>query len=148
MAMTAAEALFVDTNALVYANVAESPFHEQALGTLRAAHQAGRRLWISRQVLREYLVTMTRPQAFPGLSRATVLDQVGQFAERFAVADETAAVTAQLHHVLGEVECGGKQVDDANVVATMLAYDIPCLLTHNRQDFQCFDGLITIEPIG
>jgi predicted nucleic acid-binding protein len=54
--------LFIDTNILVYANVIETPFHEQALAAINTAHQAGRTIWISRQVIREYLVTLTRPQ--------------------------------------------------------------------------------------
>lgn len=60
-------ALLVDTNVLVYANVIETPFHEQALAAVNAAYQANRTIWISRQVIREYLVTMTRPQAFENL---------------------------------------------------------------------------------
>jgi hypothetical protein len=47
--MTDAEPFFVDTNILIYANVATAPLHEQALKALRDAHQAGRPLWISRQ---------------------------------------------------------------------------------------------------
>ena len=65
--------LFIDTNVLIYANVIETPFHQQALTTINVAHQEGRTIWISRQVLREYLVTMTRPQAFLNLPRETVL---------------------------------------------------------------------------
>lgn len=42
---------------------------------------------------------------------------------------------------------GGKQVHDANIVATMLAYDIPCLLTHNTRDFERFGEVIRIEGI-
>jgi predicted nucleic acid-binding protein len=36
-----AEALFVDTNVLVYANVIETPFHEQALTANNTAHESG-----------------------------------------------------------------------------------------------------------
>ncbi|MES9903348.1 MAG: hypothetical protein ABW168_11825 [Sedimenticola sp.] len=36
--------LFVDTNILIYANVATAPLHEQALNTIKTAHQAGRPL--------------------------------------------------------------------------------------------------------
>lgn len=61
MAMTDAEPLFIDTNILVYANVTESPYHAPALHAIQTAYQAGRPLWISRQVLREYLATLTRP---------------------------------------------------------------------------------------
>jgi len=141
------KALFVDTNLLVYANVIETPMHEQALAAINTAHQAGRTIWISRQVIREYLVTMTRPQAFENLPKTTVLEQVDQFIKRFQVADDTAAVTGQLVKLLGDFKIGGKQVHDANIVATMLAYDIPCLLTHNVRDFERFAEIKRVEAI-
>jgi len=141
------KALFIDTNVLVYANVLETPMHEQALAAINAAYQAGRTIWISRQVIREYLVTMTRPQAFENLSKATVLEQVDQFIQRFQVADDTGAVAGQLVKLMEDFKIGGKQVHDANIVATMLAYDIPCLLTHNVKDFARFGEVIRIEKI-
>lgn len=58
------DGLFVDTNILVYANVASAPLHEAALTALTSAHEAGRTLWISRQVLREFAATRLRPQSF------------------------------------------------------------------------------------
>ncbi len=140
--------LFIDTNILVYANVIETPFHKQALATINIAHDAGRTIWISRQVIREYLVTLTRPQVFENLPRATVLEQIDLFFERFQVTDDTAAVTGQLITLMGDFEIGGKQVHDANIVASMLAYDIPCLLTHNVKDFERFEELIEIERIN
>ncbi|MCB1743512.1 MAG: PIN domain-containing protein [Gammaproteobacteria bacterium] len=138
-------ALFIDTNVLVYANVIESPFHDRVLAALEAAHQANRPLWISRQIIREYLVTMTRPQTFQTLPRETVLEQVGLFTERFTVADDAPAVTAQLLQLMAAYKLGGKQVHDANVVATMLAYGVSSLLTCNDKDFQRFDDVIAIE---
>ncbi len=140
--------LFIDTNILVYANVIETPFHEQALVAINTAHEAGRTIWISRQVIREYLVTLTRPQVFENLPRATVLEQVDQFIDRFQVADNTAAVSEQLVKLMGDFKIGGKQVHDANIVATMLAYDIPCLLTHNVKDFERFEEVIKIEGVN
>lgn len=148
MATMDAEALFVDTNILIYANVLETPWHEPALAAIQSAHQAGRLLWISRQVIREYLVTMTRPQNFENLSKDTVLEQISRFIARFQVADDTTAVTGQLIRLLREIKIGGKQVHDANIIATMLAYNIPCLLTHNVKDFERFGKVIRIEGIG
>ena len=49
-----------------------------------------------------------------------MFEQVNQFTERFQVADDTAAVTAQLVKLMGDFGIGGKQVHDANIVATML----------------------------
>jgi len=143
----AADALFVDTNVLVYANVLEAPFHERALSAIHAARQAGRVLWISRQVIREYLVVMTRPQAFENLPRTTVLEQVHQFVAHFQVADDTPAVTAHLLALMEAYAIGGKQVHDANLVATMQAHHIRCLLTHNAEDFRRFADLLTLETI-
>ncbi len=141
-------ALFVDTNILVYANVFETPFHEQALTAINAAHRARRTIWISRQVIREYLVTLTRPQTFENLSKATVFKQVDQFRQCFEVADDTTMVTTQLIKLLGNLDIGGKQVHDTNIVATMLAYQVPCLLTHNIKDFERFKKIIKIESIS
>jgi len=88
MATTDDNLLFIDTNILVYANVIETPLHEQALTAINTAHEAGRTIWISRQVIREYLVTLTRPQVFENLPKTVVLEQVNQFIERFQVADD------------------------------------------------------------
>lgn len=140
--------LFIDTNILVYANVIETPFHEKALAAINSAHEAGRTIWISRQIIREYLVTLTRPQFFENLPKVTVLEQVDQFVERFQVADDSAAVTKKLVKLMVNFKIGGKQVHDANIVATMLAYKIPCLLTHNVKDFRRFEAMIRVEAIG
>lgn len=65
MATTAAEqsadALLVDTNVLVYANVAEALLHQQALTALRQTYETGKTLWLSRQVLREFAAVRSRP---------------------------------------------------------------------------------------
>lgn len=129
MVMMDAEALFVDTNVLVYANVIETPFHEKALVAVNAAHHVGRTLWISRQVIREYMVTLMRPQSFENLPKSMVLKQVGKFIERFEVADDTFAVTEHLLQLLVDYNIGGKQIHDANIVATMQVYGISALLT-------------------
>ena len=116
MATMGDNALFIDTNVLVFANVLETPLHQQALQAITTAQQQGRTLWISRQVIREYLMVMTRPQAFENLSRKTVLDQVSQFRERFEIADDTSQVMDQLIRLMNEFKFGGKQVHDANIV--------------------------------
>jgi len=56
-------------------------------------------------------------------------------------------VTAQLVKLMGDFQIGGKQVHGANIVATMLAYGIPSLLTHNVKDFQRFGEVFRIEGI-
>ena len=48
---------------------------------------------------------------------------------------------------MGNDKIGGNQVHDANIDATMRAYDIPALLTHNTKDFERFREVIRIEGI-
>ena len=149
MAMTDAKPLFIDTNILIYANVANAPFHKQALNALTLVQQSERPLWISRQVLREFISARTRPQTFAKPSTPEiVIERVRYLTEQFQVADDTSLVTEQLIKLLKDFNIGGKQVHDANIVATMLAYDIPCLLTHNIKDFQRFENIIRIESIS
>ena len=146
--MEGAEPLFVDTNVLVHANVAKAPCHGQALTALKTSHQAGHALWISRQVLREFAATTTRPQTFSKPSPPdVVIERIRYLEDRFHVADDSGAVTRHLVKLLGDFDIGGKQIHDANIVATMLAYDIRLLLTYNVDDFRRFGELITIrEP--
>src|SRR4051794_15560652 len=63
MATTAAEPVFIDTNILIYGQQQLSPFHAAAVAKLHHFAAAGHPLWISRQVLREYLAAMSRPGA-------------------------------------------------------------------------------------
>ena len=148
MAMMDAEPIFIDTNILIYANVASAPFHQQAFDALKRVQQSERPLWISRQVLREFMAARTRPQTFAKPSPPEiVIERIQYLEEQFQVADDNSLVTDQLIKLLGDFKMGGKQVHDANIVATMLAYDIPCLLTHNIQDFKRFEGLIKLKTI-
>jgi len=149
MATTDAKPLFIDTNILIYANVSAAPLHEQALKAIKTAHQSGRPLWISRQVLREFIAARTRPQTFAQPSTSdVVIERVRYLEEQFQMADDTDAVTRRLITLMQDYKIGGKQVHDANIVATMRAYDIPCLLTHNIKDFERFGEVIKIERIN
>jgi hypothetical protein len=56
-------------------------------------------------------------------------------------------VTARLLQLMEQIPIRGKQVHDANVVATMLAYDVHNLLTHNTADFARYRDLIAVLPL-
>jgi predicted nucleic acid-binding protein len=148
MAMMADDPIFIDTNVLVHAGVMESPFHRSALSAIQAREQSGVKLWISRQVLREYLVTLTRPQTYTHpVPISTLIPQIRSFENRFRVAEDGPQITEKLLALMEQIPTGGRQVHDANIVATMQAYGIRHLLTHNTDDFKRFSGLITLLPI-
>jgi predicted nucleic acid-binding protein len=148
MAIGDGNPVFLDTNILVYASQAQSPYYQAALEAIQSFYDAGVDLWISRQVLREYLATLTRPQQFTNpLPIATVIQDIRYFYNRFLVAEDNSQVTERLLTIMEEIPSGGKQVHDANIVATMLVYGIPQLLTHNTSDFARFSELITLLPL-
>jgi predicted nucleic acid-binding protein len=137
--------LFLDTNILVYANAAAAPQHQMALEAIRRHDALGATLWISRQVLREFLAVVTRPQSFAApLAGPLAVARVRYFATHFQVAEETAAVADRLLSLVETLPIGGVQIHDANIVATMQEYGIGRILTNNAKDFARFAHLIDV----
>ena len=109
----------------------------------------GSMMWISPQVLREYLAAVTRPQATsPALTMTTAIADVRRFRSAFEVAEERPGVLDHLLDLLAEQRGGGRQVHDANIVATMLEHGIRRLLTFNTADFRRFARIIDIEALS
>jgi predicted nucleic acid-binding protein len=146
--MAIAKAVFIDTNVLIYAKLSLSPFHQQAVEKLQTLEAAETQLWISRQILREYLSALTRSNNLTApISITALLEDVRYFVSQFQVAEESRETTERLLILIEQVSVGGKQIHDANIVATMQAYEISTLLTHNTQDFNRFSNVVTVVPL-
>ena len=142
MATTVAE-VFCDTNVLIDAVDRRRPLHPQALHVLDVLPNRGVGLCVSGQVLRELLVVSTRPRAANGLGlgRRQALDNARAIAGRCRVLDETRAVATRLLALVEAAGCSGKQVHDANIVATMLEHGVTALVTDNPADFRRYAGI-------
>ena len=104
--------------------------------------------WTSRQVLREFLAATTRPGAVTPPPTPDALTQaIRQFETEFEIADKDAAVTAILLDLLKSRTIQGKQIHDANIVATIRRYAISSLLTHNIADFTRYLPDINLLPL-
>ena len=137
--------MFIDTNVLVYARILDSPHHHAARTCLAQAFQNFEPLRISRQVVREYISIMTRPQTWAVLiTRDTVLEDVNRLIIAFEILEDGPVVTDSLMTLCSEVEVGGKQIHDANIVATMLARGERRLLTFNTSDFRRYGNRIEL----
>lgn len=148
MVMMGDNSVFLDTNILVYATATRSPFHAVALQAIQQFYDSGIEVWIGRQVLREYLATLTRPQTFTNpLPVETLIVDVRLFATRFLVAEDSPQVTERLLRLMEQIPIGGRQVHDANIVATMLVNGINQILTNNVADFNRFSQVITVLPL-
>ena len=140
--------MFVDTNVLVVARAANAPGHDAALATL-AAMRREEPLRISRQVLREYLAVVTRPQTWASpLPMPDALSDVRRFASTFEVLEDSQAVTDMLATLCRDVGVAGKQVHDANIVATMLTHGERRLATFNVEDFRRYGQRVELVPLS
>ena len=101
-----ARAVFIDTNALVYASVVESPFCQRVRGLLKRLEAGASELWVSRQIMREFLAQRTRAAArvreprsrrgavglrAPLLRRCLPLTAMGSFQPLFKLSSTVAA---------------------------------------------------------
>ena len=137
--------MFIDTNILTSARVSEAPSHLIARERLNLALEENEPIRISRQVLREYLAVMTRPQTWDiPLTREEVLQDVNRFLMSFEVLEDGPSVTEMLTALCREVAVGGRQIHDANIVATMLAHGEQRLLTFNTSDFRRYGDRIEL----
>jgi len=144
-----ADRAFVDTNILLRAMISRMNQHAEAEALIQKMWEDGVELWISCQVIREYLVQATHPRSFdPAMTIEQVMSQIETIITIFRVADETLEVTQQLLALLKNYPTRGKQVHDANLVATMLVYEIGTLLTLNVDDLKRFVGRIKIVSIA
>lgn len=140
--------VFIDTNILIYASLKESPFHQASKKCLGNLQKQEAVLVISRQVLREYLAAMTRPNTITmELQQEKIIQAIRAFEEDFVVLNEGAEVTKKLLELTEKVSVSGKQIHDANIAATMLVNGITELLTHNVGDFKRFTPDLIIIPL-
>ena len=137
--------MFVDTNVLVYARVREAPNHDVARELLGRAMGVAEPVQLSRQVLREYLAVMTRPQTWRvPMTRDEVLEDVERLAANFQVLEDGPLVTEALVALCREAPAAGRQIHDANIVATMRIHGVRQLLTFNVADFRRYGDTIEV----
>ena len=144
----AADPVFIDTNILVYSTRPSALHHAAARAALIGLEEAGAALWISPKVIREYLAVVTRPQATaPALPIATAIADARRFQSIFEIAHPGPGNLDRLLDLLAGGRSAGRQIHDANIVATMLEYGIRRLLTFNSADFRGFSALIEFVPL-
>ena len=129
--------MFIDTNVLVRALTPGAPEHERARISVERAVASAERVTISRQIIREYLSVVTRPQPWSGpLPMADALADAERLRDSFELLEDGPRVTERLLALCREVPVAGRQIHDANIVATMIEAGERRLLTFNAADFR------------
>ena len=150
MATRVADRLVLDTNILLAATDQGRAEHSDAVMALNEWPASGTALYTSGQIMREYLSVATRPVAQNGLglARTDAIANVKAMRVRLRFLPEHDKVNDRLLKLLEEVECTGKQVHDANVVATMLTHGVDTIVTMNTDDFARFADRVRVMGLG
>ncbi|MBR8840074.1 MAG: type II toxin-antitoxin system VapC family toxin [Stigonema ocellatum SAG 48.90 = DSM 106950] len=120
MMMTGFREVFIDTNVLIFATNSVSPWHLVATESLQTMREADIELFVSPQVLREYLATATRLNVTGSeLQLEKIWENVNTFKTEFTVLEDNDLVLSALISLLRNFPTAGRQVYDANIVATM-----------------------------
>lgn len=144
--VTTPDRVMLDTNVLIAATDEGRAEHRDALIVVNEWASRPTELCTSGQILREYLTVATRPAEKNGLglNRSDALGNVHAIRGRTTLLAEDAKVADRLLSLLADVDCRGKQVHDANVVATMLVYGVRAVVTMNMEDFARFEGHVSL----
>lgn len=143
------DSVLVDTNVLLAATAPHRPLHRAALTVINEWPNHGMVLATSVQVLQEYLVVATRPVEVNGLGLdcAEALANVAAIRARTRLLADGERVWERLQSLVGSHDCKGKQIYDANIVASALSSGVTKLVTANVVDFSRFAGEIEVIPL-
>lgn len=149
MATKVADRAVLDTNVLLAATDQGRAVHARALAALNDWPAAGTTLYTSGQILREYLSVATRPtqQNGFGMTRSDAVSNVRTLRGRLRHLTENEKVADRLLTLLDDIECTGRQIHDANVVATMLVHGIDTVVTINVGDFTRYTEQVRVVPL-
>ena len=137
--------VMLDTNVFLAATDERRAEHADALMLLNRWPEDSV-LCASGQILREYLAVATRPadRNGLGLKPAEAAANVRAIRDRVTLLAEDARVTERLLRLSDDVPFAGRQVHDANVVATMLVHGVGVLVTMNTSDFGRFCSHVSV----
>lgn len=117
-----------------------------ALRKLRGANEA---LYYTPQVLAEFWNVCTRPESARGglgLSVEHTVGKVRLIEKHFRLLPDSMATLIHWRKLVSDFKIKGVKVHDAKMIALMIAYDIPYLVTFNEKDFQRFPMVTVVNP--
>jgi len=137
--------IFLDTNILVYLSDTGAELHETVKEIFKGIAEKYE-IWISRQILREYAVVVSRKEDVEKpLKPQEIINDMTKWEKSFRVIDETQEITENLKNLILKYNLKGKRIHDANIVASMMEFSIRLLFTFNVRDFQVFEEIQMFE---
>lgn len=140
----------VDTNVLVYAHRADSPWHDAAARAV-AGLAEGRAPWaVPWPCLHEFFAIVTHPRIYkPPTPSPKAIDQIDAWLESptLVTLGETASYWQRLRPLLRDGLIEGPKVHDARIAAVCLLHGVEELWSVDR-DFSRFPALRVRNPLA
>ncbi len=139
----------VDTNLLVYAHRADSPFHEAALERIVALAESPASWAIPWPCLHEFLAIVTHPRIYsPPTPLKRAVEQVQAWIESpsLTLLGESDLHWSKLRILLERGHVAGPQVHDARIAALCIQHGVRELWSADR-DFSRFADLTVLNPL-
>lgn len=139
-----------DTNVLVHAHRAESPFHERARTAVARAAESSAPWAMTWSNVHEFLAIVTNPRVFqPPTPLGQALDQVSAWMESpslVVLGEPDAGYWPAFVELVGRAQVTGARIHDARIAALALLHQVDTLYTADR-DFSRFPALKTANPL-
>lgn len=139
----------IDTNVLVYAHRADSPWHERARRSLRRLAEGDARWAIPWPCVHEFYAVVTHPQIYaPPSTRAQALAEIEGWlgSPELELLSEGEGYWRLLRRALDRGRVVGPMVHDARIAAICLAHGVDELWSADR-DFGRFPELTVRNPL-
>jgi toxin-antitoxin system PIN domain toxin len=139
----------VDTNVLVYAHRADSPWHGAAAACVKTLAESRATWGIPWPCLHEFLVIATHPRIYaPPSPLESAVDQIDAWLESpsLSLLGESHDHWSVLRAIAAAGKIVGPAIHDARIAAICLAHGVRELLTADR-DFSRFPSLVVRNPL-
>ncbi len=139
----------VDTNLLVYAHRADSPWNAAARNCIRRLAESSAPWAIPWQCIHEFLAIATHPKIYkPPTPLADAIEQVNCWLESpsLQIIGETDRHWSELSSMVRAGLAVGPLIHDARVAAVCRVHGVTALWSADR-DFSRFPGLNVVNPL-
>lgn len=146
--------VLLDSNQLLRIAEPHAPEYLVVRDAISRYVERGEKPFLCPQALYEFWTVATRPAGTAanglGLSKQEAEAEVAAFEMFFPLLPDTATVYDAWRTLIQQYDVLGLQAHDARLIATMIAYQVPALLTLNVKHFKRYtDGRVMIagEPL-
>ena len=139
----------VDTNVLIYAHRADSPFHQAAVAAMDRLANSGQPWCVVWQCVHEFVAVATNPKIYrPPSTLEQCISEIENWLRcpTFRCIAEGPTHWANLERLLREGRVQGPLVHDARIAAVCLQHGIESLWSVDR-DFSRFPALVVKNPL-